>query len=73
MQFSQILGQDYLKNHLVKSATSGRIPHAQLFVGPEGSGTLPMAIAYAQYILCQNIGDENSGGNSAANGNNEPL
>ena len=67
MQFSQILGQDYLKNHLVKSATSGRIPHAQLFVGPEGSGTLPMAIAYAQYILCQNIGEENSGGNHSCN------
>ena len=67
MQFSQILGQDYIKNHLVKSASSGRIPHAQLFVGPEGSGTLPMAIAYAQYILCLNSGDENSGGNDACN------
>lgn len=67
MQFSEILGQDYIKNHLVKSAASGRIPHAQLFVGPEGSGTLPMAIAYAQYILCSNLGDENSGGNQACN------
>jgi len=67
MQFSKILGQDYIKNHLVKSASSGRIPHAQLFVGPEGSGTLPMAIAYAQYILCNNIGNENSGGNDACN------
>lgn len=67
MQFLQILGQDYIKNHLTKSATSGRIPHAQLFVGPEGSGTLPMAIAYAQYILCANVGNENSSGNSACN------
>lgn len=67
MQFSEILGQDYLKNHLVKSATTGRIPHAQLFVGPEGSGTLPMAIAYAQYILCQNTGQENTGGNHSCN------
>ena len=67
MQFSEILGQDYIKSHLVKSASSGRIPHAQLFVGPEGSGTLPMAIAYAQYILCNNIGEENSGGNVACN------
>jgi len=67
MQFSKILGQDYIKNHLVKSASSGRIPHAQLFVGPEGCGTLPMAIAYAQYILCNNIGNENSGGNEACN------
>lgn len=52
MQFSEILGQEYIKSHLQKSADLGRIPHAQLFVGPEGSGTLPMAIAYAQYILC---------------------
>ena len=55
MLFSEILGQEHIKNHLIKSANAGRIPHAQLFVGPEGSGTLPMAIAYAQYILCQNL------------------
>jgi DNA polymerase-3 subunit delta' len=67
MLFSQILGQDYIKNHLTKSAASGRIPHAQLFVGPEGCGTLPLAIAYAQYILCNNSGDENSGGNTSCN------
>lgn len=67
MRFSDILGQDYIKNHLVKSAASGRIPHAQLFVGPEGCGTLPMAIAYAQYILCNNPGSENEGGNEACN------
>lgn len=67
MRFSEILGQDYIKNHLVKSASFGRIPHAQLFVGPEGCGTLPMAIAYAQYILCSNSGSENAGGNDACN------
>jgi len=54
MRFSEILGQEHLKNHLQKSANNGRIPHAQLFVGKEGSGTLPMAIAYAQYLLCLN-------------------
>ncbi|HEX8268549.1 MAG TPA: DNA polymerase III subunit [Flavobacterium sp.] len=67
MQFSQILGQEHIKNHLVRSASSGRIPHAQLFVGPEGSGALALAIAYSQFILCQNSGDENSGGNEACN------
>ena len=54
MQFSEILGQEHLKKHLTESVDNGRIPHAQLFVGAEGSGTLPMAIAYAQYILCNN-------------------
>ncbi|WP_309642496.1 DNA polymerase III subunit delta' [Flavobacterium sp.] len=67
MLFSEILGQDYIKNHLTTTALSGRIPHAQLFVGPEGCGTLAMAIAYAQFILCNNIGTENSGGNDACN------
>ncbi len=67
MQFSEILGQEYIKSHLTKSATLGRIPHAQLFVGPEGCGTLALAIAYAQYILCGNIGNENNEGNESCN------
>ncbi len=58
MNFSEILGQEYLKNHLIKSTDNGRISHAQLFVGKEGSGTLPMAIAYAQYILCSTSNDK---------------
>ncbi|MDK2771676.1 MAG: DNA polymerase III subunit delta' [Flavobacterium haoranii] len=61
MLFSEILGQEHIKNHLKRTADSGRIAHAQLFVGPEGSGTLPMAIAYAQYILCQNVSENNTG------------
>ena len=67
MQFSEILGQEHIKSHLTKSADLGRIPHAQLFVGPEGSGTLPMAIAYAQYILCSNANGENVGQNESCN------
>lgn len=67
MLFSDILGQEHIKNHLTQSAENGRVPHAQLFVGPEGSGTLPMAIAYAQYLLCKNTNGENTGGNEACN------
>ncbi len=67
MLFSEILGQEHIKSHLTKSADSGRVPHAQLFVGPEGSGTLPMAIAYAQYLLCKNKNGENSEGNQVCN------
>lgn len=51
MTFDSILGQEHIKKYLVKTADEVRIPHAQLFVGKEGTGTLPMAIAYAQYIL----------------------
>lgn len=67
MLFSEILGQDHIKNHLTQSVENGRIPHAQLFVGPEGCGTLPMAIAYAQYILCNNKNGENTEGNNSCN------
>jgi DNA polymerase-3 subunit delta' len=57
MLFNQIIGQEHIKKHLQKSAENGRIPHAQLFVGKEGCGTLPMAIAYGQFLLC-NFSDD---------------
>ncbi len=67
MLFKNILGLEHIKKHLSQSADNGRIPHAQLFIGPEGCGTLPMALAYAQYVLCKNVGGENEGGNQACN------
>ncbi|THD69327.1 DNA polymerase III subunit [Robertkochia marina] len=56
MQFEDITGQEHIINHLKQSADHGRIPHAQLFTGPEGCGLLPMAIAYARYVICGNAG-----------------
>ncbi|WP_394748012.1 DNA polymerase III subunit [Spongiimicrobium salis] len=67
MLFKEILGLSHIKNHLALSADAGRISHAQLFIGPEGSGTLPMALAYAQYILCGNSEGENESGLEACN------
>jgi len=67
MLFRDIIGQDKTKAQLVKSVENKRIPHAQLFVTPKGSGALPLAIAYAQYILCQNSDGENITGNEACN------
>lgn len=52
MQFDHVLAQDHLKKHLIHLASGGRLPHAQLFAGPEGSGTLPMALAFARHLLC---------------------
>ena len=51
MTFEEILGQDHLKSFLQKNIRSGRIPHAQLFVGKDGLGALPMAIAYASFLI----------------------
>lgn len=67
MLFSAIPGQEHLKKHLTVSVDQGRVPHAQLFIAPEGSGALPMAITYAQYLLCANTGGENTTGNAACN------
>jgi len=67
MLFKNVLGLEHIKNHLVTTAETGRVAHAQLFVGPEGSGILPMALAYAQYLLCNNTDGENEGGNQACN------
>ena len=67
MLFKDIIGQQKAKKQLIKSVENQRIPHAQLFVAPKGSGALPLAIAYAQYILCQNSDGENITGNEACN------
>lgn len=67
MLFDEVLGLPHIKNYLTTTADNRRIPHAQLFTGNNGNGLLPMAIAYAQYILCGNTGGENSGGNQSCN------
>ncbi len=62
MRFADIIGQAELKRHLTSSVDAGRISHAQLFTGAAGTGTLPLAIAYAQYINCRNRHDGDSCG-----------
>ena len=54
MLFSQIVGQETIKKRLINTVVDNRVSHAQLFLGPEGYGGLPMAIAFAQYISCKN-------------------
>ena len=53
MTFEDIIGQSFLKTHLKQSVNSGRIPHAQLYVGKRGVGALPLAVAYADYLMTQ--------------------
>ena len=52
MLFRDILGNEPVKKELLRTSLSGRISHSQLISGPEGSGALLMAIAYAREILC---------------------
>lgn len=62
MRFADITGQEELKRHLARSADAGRVSHAQLFTGAAGAGTLPLALAYAQYLNCRHRRDGDSCG-----------
>ena len=66
MQFKDIVGHRAVKKRLIGTVQDGRISHAQLFLGAQGSGNLPMAIAYAQYIACENKTNEDSCGTCGA-------
>jgi len=52
MQFKQIIGQEQIKHQLIQTVAENRVSHAQLFLSCDGSGALPLAIAYAQYLNC---------------------
>ncbi|MCQ2318221.1 MAG: DNA polymerase III subunit delta' [Bacteroidales bacterium] len=62
MLFSEVIGHEELKRRLIQSVRESRVSHAQLFLGPEGSGKLPIALAYAQYINCTNRSETDSCG-----------
>lgn len=62
MLFSEIIGHEELKKRLIQSVRESRVSHAQLFLGPEGGGKLPLALAYAQYINCTNRSETDSCG-----------
>lgn len=62
MFFRDIIGQVDIKKKLLKDINEGHIAHAQLICGPEGTGKLPLAIAYARYILCNNPSSEDACG-----------
>ncbi len=54
MKFSEIPGQRETIGRLLSTVKSERVSHAQLFTGPEGCGNLALALAYAQYVSCEN-------------------
>ena len=62
MLLKEVIGQEKVKERLIRSVQEQRISHAQLFSGPEGSGKLSLAIAYAQYISCRQRTDTDSCG-----------
>src|ERR1700740_2732515 len=62
MQFKHIIGQEAVKQKLLGTVADNRVSHAQLFLGPEGSGSLALAVAYAQYLSCEDRQPDDSCG-----------
>lgn len=54
MLFKDVVGQKEVINHLLHIAKTGNIPHAQLFLETSGAGGLPLALAFANYLMCEN-------------------
>jgi DNA polymerase-3 subunit delta' len=50
MLFKDVIGQQQVKQQLIEMVQHNRLSHALLFLGREGSGALPLAMAFAQYI-----------------------
>jgi DNA polymerase III subunit delta' len=55
MLFKDVIGQSGVKQHLVEMVQQNRISHALLFLAKEGSGGLPLALAFSQYLICEKV------------------
>jgi len=62
MNFSKVPGQKETIARLTRSVKEERVSHAQLFSGPDGCGSLALALAYAQYVSCENRTEKDSCG-----------
>ena len=51
MNWEQIAGQEKLKKLLQESIRDNRVSHAKLFVGKDGYGPLPLALAFAKEVF----------------------
>jgi DNA polymerase III subunit delta' len=56
MSFTSVVGNDPVKRRLAEMVQQNRLSHALLFLGQEGSGALPLALAFSQYIVCERKG-----------------
>ena len=54
MKFSEVIGHQSIKRHLINMVKENRVSHAQMYHGVEGTGKILLAIAFAQYLNCKN-------------------
>ncbi len=62
MQFKDVVGQDKIKQNLLLGINGQKLAHAYLFAGSPGYGTLGLALAFVQYVFCENKRDTDSCG-----------
>jgi DNA polymerase III subunit delta' len=55
MQYDQVIGLAPLQRQLTELVRQNRLSHALLLLSKEGSGALPLAIAFAQYLVCETV------------------
>jgi len=72
MQFKDVIGQTHVKEQLVQMVQHNRLSHALLFLGKEGSGGLSLAMAFAQFVVCEKANRKQETGPSLF-GEPEPI
>ncbi|WP_342265301.1 DNA polymerase III subunit delta [Cardinium endosymbiont of Philonthus spinipes] len=62
MQFAAIPEHHAFKSTLIRMAVTGKVAHAQLFIGPAGSANLALALAFATYLNCSSRQEDDACG-----------
>jgi len=75
MLFKNVIGQYEVKQHLAEMVQQNRLSHALLFLGKQGSGALPLAMAFAQFLVCEKVNGKSASNQRSASlfGFDEPV
>src|SRR5438874_2547800 len=75
MHFKDVIGQNAVKGHLAEIVQLNRLSHAMLFLGKQGSGALPLGLAFAQFLVCEKVNGKtaNAGAGASLFGFDEPA
>lgn len=61
MKFAELIGQKAVQHNLTGMVKGNRLSHALLFLAKEGTGGLPLALAFAQYLVCEKVNNPSTG------------
>lgn len=73
MKFDKVIGQEEAKQRLRQLYDEERVPHALMFTGPEGSGKMALALAFASFLLGERWNGQSVLTNQAAVANAEAM